>query len=71
MLTQVVHKRKFVHQTLGRLVLSLAGTDPLLPLRDGEGLAKRALDCVIADQSDFTEEIRSKFIHSFRGRVCR
>ncbi len=35
--------------------------------RDGEGLAKLALDCVFTDQSDFTEAIRSNCIHSLRG----
>ncbi len=37
--------------------------------RGGEGLAKLALDCVFTDQSDFTEAIRSNYIHSLRGRV--
>ncbi len=37
--------------------------------RGGEGLAKLALDCVFIDQSDFTEAIRSNYIHSLRGRV--
>ncbi len=53
--------------------------DPLRALRaraakprSGEGLAKLALDCVFTDQkeSDFTEAIRSNYIHSLRGRVC-
>ncbi len=67
----------------GRLLCNIfrdniqACTDPLRLLRErvakpcaGEGLAKLALDCVLADQSDFTEVIRSNFIHSLRGRVC-
>ncbi len=53
---------------------SLACSDPLCALhacaakpRGGEGLAKLALDCVFTDQSDFTEAIRSNYIHSHRG----
>ncbi len=55
---------------------SLACSDPLRALRThvakprgGEGLTKLALDCVFTDQSDFTEAIRSNYIHSLRGRV--
>ncbi len=38
-------------------------------MRGEEGLAKLALNCVFTDQSDFTEAIRSNYIHSLRGRV--
>ncbi len=58
-----------LYSVYGIFVRSLACSDPLRALRGGEGLAKLALDCVFTDQSDFTEAIRSNYIHSLHGRV--
>ncbi len=59
-----------------RVYASLACSDPLRALRTsaakprgGEGLAKLALDCVFTNQIDFTEAIRSNYIHSLHGLV--